>query len=798
MSNKHYMAQEAINKTSWEDTLSFKRNVRLLAGTALVWCAALEGAWAQEATTPAEPEAAEPAAQENDRRLSTVTVTAQRREESVQDVPLAVTAVTGEQMAALRVENIENISLISPSITFSKTNSPAASSNIQIRGIGTTGQSRVFEGAVGVFIDGVYRTRSGQALSSFLDMDGLQVLRGPQGTLFGKNTSAGALLLNSAAPNLDEVTGFVSASYGNYNAFDVAGAVNIPVSDTFALRVAASHSEQDGFLESPAGKSEGDQNMDSFKVSALWEPTDSLSLKLIADYSKQDDEVGYATVNVVDGPLTPLINALTLANGLAVPSSNIKDYQASINTPTSNKVEDKGIALLVDWDVGPGTLKSVTALREYDTVQTADADFTGADILNINELFNSQFFSQEFTYGGELSGTVNAKYLFGVFYSDEELDMGRNLSHGTQAQAFWNTLLGAQGVPSAIINAAPGEWAREVLVGKAESLALFTHWDFALTEKVNLIAGLRYSEDDKTGQFYYDLFRDPVFDPFAIAGSGPGPEYARKFSDEAISGTLSLQYRLNSDVMYYASYNRGYKAGGVNVDASGAGVPGSSLNPLDTGSSADPVFAPETIDAYEIGAKVDWMNGAARTNVAVFYNDIQDLQVAQFIGLIFTILNSPEAESYGAEFEHTQALNDYLTWNASATWLPEASYGEDAGIGVLSGRRFPNAPELSANTSLNLNYELSGGKALTGLLQVQYMGDRYTNTASNLKEDAVTLVNGNLGLTFDSGLSVSAFIRNAFDERYVMQHFNTPIQDTDRNGYVAAPRTFGVSVRKTF
>lgn len=171
--------------------MSFKRNVRLLAGTALVWCAALEGAWAQEATTPAEPEAAEPAAQENDRRLSTVTVTAQRREESVQDVPLAVTAVTGEQMAALRVENIENISLISPSITFSKTNSPAASSNIQIRGIGTTGQSRVFEGAVGVFIDGVYRTRSGQALSSFLDMDGLQVLRGPQGTLFGKNTSAG-------------------------------------------------------------------------------------------------------------------------------------------------------------------------------------------------------------------------------------------------------------------------------------------------------------------------------------------------------------------------------------------------------------------------------------------------------------------------------------------------------------------------------------------------------------------------------------------------------------------------------
>ncbi|MFN4183980.1 MAG: TonB-dependent receptor [Hyphomonas sp.] len=777
--------------------MSIKRNVRLLAGTAIVWCIAAEAVVAQETVTPAEPEIAETVA-ENDRRLSTVTVTAQRREESVQDVPLAVTAVTGEQLAALRVENIENISLISPSITFSKTNAPAASSNIQIRGIGTTGQSRVFEGAVGVFIDGVYRTRSGQALSSFLDIDGLQVLRGPQGTLFGKNTSAGALLLNTTAPNLDEVNGYVTASYGNYNAFDISGAVNIPVSDTFALRVAASHSEQDGYLESPAGNSENDQNMDSFKVSALWEPTDTLSFRLIADYSNQDDEVGYATVNAVDGPLQPLINALTLANGLQLPSSDLKDYQTSLSTPTSNKVEDKGIALLVDWDIGPGTLKSVTASREYDTVQTADADFTGADILNINELFNSKFFSQEFTYGGEISGGVNANYLFGIFYSDEELDMGRNLSHGTQAQPFWDVVLGAQGIPVGLSNAAPGNWAQEVLVGTAESLALFTHWDFALNDKVNLITGLRYSEDDKTGAFSYNFMRDPIFDPLAIAGSAPGPEYSRTFKDEAVSGTLSLQYRPNADVMYYASYNRGYKAGGVNVDASGAGVPGSSLNPLDTGTPANPVFTPETVDAFELGAKVDWMDGAARTNVAVFHNNIKDLQVAQFLGLIFTILNSPEAESYGAEFEHTQAVTDYLVWNASATWLPEAGYGEDAAIGVLSGRRFPNAPELSANTSLNLNYDLDGGKALTGLLQVQYTGERFTNTASNLQEDAVTLVNANLGLAFDNGLSVTAFIRNAFDERYVAQHFNTPLQGDDRNGYVAAPRTFGISLRKTF
>ncbi len=780
--------------------MKIDKNVRLLASTAIAWCAVSHVALAQETAeaVPAEvADAAQPADSEA-RRLNVVTVTAQRREESAQDVPLSVTAVDGEQLEDLRVENIENISLISPSISFNKTNAPAASSNIQIRGIGTTGQSRVFEGAVGVFIDGVYRTRSGQALSTFLDFDGLQVLRGPQGTLFGKNTSAGALLLNSQAPDLDSVGGFVAGSYGNYNAIDLSGAINIPVAENVAFRIAGSHSEQDGYLENPEGDTQNDQKVDAVKASLLWEPTPDLSIKLIADYSVQDDEVGYGTFNAVNGVLTPLINGLTLANGFAIPSSDIDDYEASINTPTSTEVVDQGLALNIDWEVAGGTLSSVTGLREYDTVQRGDADFSPADILIIDERFNSKFFSQEFTYAGELDGALNANYLFGAFYSDEELDMGRSLTWGRQAQAFWNPVLAGSGFPFGISNAAPGEWADESLIGTAESLAFFTHWDFALTDTFNLITGLRYSEDDKTGAFNYNFFRDPIFDPLAIAGSAPGPVYARDFSDEALSGTLSLQYRPSSDTMYYASYNRGYKAGGVNIDASGAGVPGSSLTPLVPPVVTDPVFAPETVDAYELGAKFGWMDGGAQTNLAVFYSDIQDLQVAQFLGLIFTILNSPEAESYGAEFEHTQVLNDFLVWNASATWLPEASFGDDPAIGVLSGRRFSNAPEIAANTSLQFNYDLSAEKTLTGLLQVQYAGERFTNTASNLKEDAQTTINANVGIDFESGISVSAFVRNLTDERYVVQHFNTPLQGDDRNAYVAAPRTFGVSVRKSF
>jgi len=242
--------------------------------------------------------------------LEEIIVTAQRRTESAQDVPISVTAADAEKLQELRLSNAEDISLLSPSISFKTSNSASSSSNIQIRGIGTTGVSRTFEGAVGVFIDGVYRTRSGQALTTFLDVDSLQVLRGPQGTLFGKNTSAGALLLNSTAPSFDEMDGYAEASAGNFGAYNVKGVVNLPLSDTAALRLAINHSEKDGYLDHTRGGTENDFEADSFKASLALQPRDDLYIKVIADYSKQDDGVGYGTANAVEGPTQPLIDGL--------------------------------------------------------------------------------------------------------------------------------------------------------------------------------------------------------------------------------------------------------------------------------------------------------------------------------------------------------------------------------------------------------------------------------------------------------------------------------------------------------
>ena len=228
--------------------------------------------------------------------MEEIIVTAQRREENLQDVPVAVTAAYAETLDRLRsdnigditlltldelrLDNIEDITLLTPSITFRKTNAPAASAQLQIRGIGTTGQNRTFEGAVSVFVDGVYRSRSGQALSTFLDIDSLQVLRGPQGTLFGKSTSAGALLLESTVPELGETNGYVRSSYGNFDMIDLRGTLNLGLSDKFAVRLSANRSESDGYLDTPTGDTENDLDVNTVKLNALYQPNDNFRFRL--------------------------------------------------------------------------------------------------------------------------------------------------------------------------------------------------------------------------------------------------------------------------------------------------------------------------------------------------------------------------------------------------------------------------------------------------------------------------------------------------------------------------------------
>ncbi len=739
-------------------------------------------------------------------QIEEIVVTAQRREERLQDVPIAVTAANAEGLAVARVDNIVNIRAISPSITFVLGNNAASSSNIQIRGIGTVGNSRTFEGAVGVFVDGVYRTRSGQALQNFLDIDNLQVLRGPQGTLFGKNTSAGAFLVTSARPDPGEFSGTYEATAGNYNSGLVRGAVNIPLSKKAALRIAGLWTSNDGYIKDPnTGEDYNDHHSKALKAQLLVQPTDTLEFRLIADWSRERENCCYGTVDAISGPTQPLIDALTLAQGLSLPSSNWQDYEQVLNHNPDQKIEDRGVALYGSWDTPlGGTLNFTTAYRKWNLAQKhVDPDFSGADIFSLDESFKNKFFSQEFTYNGKVGATplfTGANYVFGVYYSSEDILAARDLYWGSEGQAYWNAILGAAGLPAGTAYAAPGLWAAEVMPASGKSYAAFTHWTFELNDKVTLIAGLRASKEEKEGAFYNSYYRPQPNDVFRLLGVQPGPAYDRSHTDNAVSGTLGLQYRFSPDTMAYATYSRGFKAGGVNIDSNAAGTVAN--NPAITPGAVllDPTFKPEFIDGYEVGLKLDYLNGRARTNLALFYDKMEDLQVAQFLGLQFMILNAPSAKVYGAEIENTFKLNNALTLSAAGTWLPEAKFGTSTLLGApLSGRRFSQSPKYAGNLALLLDKNLNSSFAVTGRIAVQYQSEILTDTATNNTQDGYSLVNLSLGVkSLTQGWSLEGWCQNCSDERYFTAQFSTPLQTGDVNAYVGAPRTYGVTLRGRF
>jgi iron complex outermembrane receptor protein len=348
--------------------------------------------------------------------------------------------------------------------------------------------------------------------------------------------------------------------------------------------------------------------------------------------------------------------------------------------------------------------------------------------------------------------------------------------------------------------AAPtGLWSDAVFPASSRSYAAFTHWSVELTEPLKLIAGLRYSNEDKRGEFRRLFFTPLPNAAFRLLNVQPGPQFKAEQQDEAVSGTFGLQYQFTPDVMAYASYSRGFKAGGVNIDNTAAGTRGNNPAELPNAVPLDPTYKPEYIDGYELGLKTEYANGRARSNFAAFYDEMKDLQVAQFLGTQFTIVNAPAATVYGLEAENSFFLTDALTLNVDATWLAEAEFGESASILNLSGRDFALAPDLAANVALNLDQSLGGKLALIGRLAAAYTGEQYTNTSNDLRRDAQTEVHASVGLkASDNAWSFTLWCQNCSDERYVTQHFNSPLQGADSNGYVSVPLTYGVTLRLSF
>ena len=732
-------------------------------------------------TTPAFAQDEEGEAQTARSTDNVIIVTATRRAQDVQDIPLAVTAIAPQQLEAQRVVNIQQISALAPSFTASQAQLASGSVVLRVRGIGTTSNNIGFESAVGIFIDGAYQARPGVALSEFVDVERVEVLRGPQGTLFGRNTSAGALNITNARPDVTEFSGFVNAEYGNFDEKSLQGAINVPiVEDTVAVRLTGAYRQRDGFLDvvNAAGTKIGETNdVDQWLVRGQigWDTASGLRGRIIADYSRSQSSCCgaielYQSPLVTNGIYAAVGAGANGGNGQPVVATNRNDQGAferamdnrtvSANFAPEADIDNYGVTGELEFPVSDSAdLIFIGSYRKYKSFERYDSDFTALDIFNVPALnleidnWTAELRLQGETFGGKLN------YMIGGFYSDEQIDQSVSFSLGTDFNRNFGALLGGALGPAPLtvftgLNPA-GTSNTNRFQQDAKSYAIFTHNSLEITDGLELTVGARYSWEDKSGGFTQTAVNNQICPATlnalgAIGGANPAlvppfigigcfgftapanlPQAAAlplvrtfqsDFNDEELIYTVKLGYEFSPFVTSYASFTHGYKAGGINLDTTAA------VN------GADPTFLSEEVDAWELGLKGQTPNGAVTVNIAAFYEKFTNFQVLEFTGTAFATFNVPVAETRGVEIESLIRPADGLTLNLAATFL-KADYPEDCAgnqtsvqVVALCGNDLTNAPQVVALAGAMWEKPINDSMEFFITGQVRIEGDQRTST----------------------------------------------------------------------
>lgn len=517
-------------------TMILPRRALLCSSAAALGFFPFSAAFAQTA----EVEEAQPATDvpETTAQGNEIVVTATKREQTLQDVPVAVTVTTGETIERAQIRDIKDLTSVVPSLRVNQLQS-SANTNFSIRGFGNGANNAGIEPSVGLFIDGVYRSRSAAMIGDFPDIQRVEVLRGPQSTLFGKNASAGVISIVTQEPQF-EFGGNVDASYGNYNAMVLKGVVTGPVSDSIALSLAGGVNKRDGYVRDlGTGGRTNERDRWFIRGQALFE-NDALKVRLIGDYSKIDENC-CAVVNVRQSPATAAILNPLVGGMVNDPSQRFDDIVYN-NFASTNEIENYGFSGQIDYSLGPLKFTSITSWRRLNSVTNQDSDFTSAELLERNfQDLKIDTFTQEFRLASDIDGPLNI--LLGGFYFHENIDQSnevflgndfrnyadlliRGQSGGAFTLAQVEQLMGAtRGNPGLYAGRffTPGTGLRESYGLKDESFSLFSQLDFEVTDGLTLTAGINYTKDTKhyqTGTVSDELFSSLVLSDFVAPATG--------------------------------------------------------------------------------------------------------------------------------------------------------------------------------------------------------------------------------------------------------------------------------------
>ncbi|MDX9996358.1 MAG: TonB-dependent receptor [Phenylobacterium sp.] len=765
-------------------------------------------------------------AQQAATEVETIIVTAQKREQNLQDVPIVVTVVSGEQLQDAGVKDVKDLQVLSPGLSVTSSTGGAQTS-IRIRGVGTIGDNPGLESSVGTVIDGVYRARSGVAFNDLGEVERIEVLKGPQGTVFGKNTSAGVINVITAAPEFTfGAQGEVTA--GNHGAKGASVSVTGPLSETLAGRLFAARRVRDGFydLRNGAGPStqgdNDDQDVTTVRGQLLWRPTDTLTLRLLADYTERDEHCCLDVTTLV-GPTGAIIDILAADDGLLRPADPFRRL-GHANRESNQHIEDKGVSLQADWELNDNvTLTSVTAWRDWRNRQANDIDFSSADIWyrpdDGRTFSNFEVFSQEVRLAGA-SGPLD--WMVGGFFSDEQLNTSAFTPYGTAYEFYFGVLLSA-GVNPAMVsqltglpfgtNFRPGEGAYDHFDHESRGWALFTNNTWHVSDALEVTFGLRYASDTKEVFSQYSntvpaaACAAAIVRPMPAAmrnvicapGSDPafdGVDTSQKRTEERLGGTVKVSYRFSPELMGYVSYASSHKSGGFNLDRARLG-PG-IINP-------DTSFPAETVDAYEIGLKSQLFDNSLILNAAAFDQTFEDFQLNTFTGISFVVASIPEVTSRGVDVDAMwRTPVEGLTFTGGATYAV-TQYGNfvpGPGVGPrLPTSRLSYAPLWSVSWSGAYEREVGSGLKFRASLSGRYTSAY--NTGSNLDplkiQKELTLWNGRVGLgSADERWTVELFAQNLTDEDYYQVVVDQPLQSGTFAAFLGAPRTWGVTLRSRF
>jgi len=734
----------------------------LAIGGALL-TAALAPAWAQDAgSRPAVPSDRAPTT------LESITVSARKREETLQEVPVAVTAFTPETIDKLDIRDLGDLDEQVPNLTIYAARGSTSTVTAYIRGVGQSDPLWGVDPGVGIYLDDVYIARPQGALLDVFDVGRIEVLRGPQGTLYGKNTIGGAIKYISRGLSQD-TEGFAEVRVGNYGQLDAKAGLGGSIGGRdsgLRARVAVASLNHDGYGDNLLnGQPVSDKEINAARLQLGAYASDDLDIQFAVDW--MDDQSGVRGAQMLaPNPLAPAYPPLR------------SRYDIRSGMPNVNDTTMKGASATVNWRPGEDwAVKYVIAKRESDTDTNIDFDTTPLKLVDVHAFYNDQQVSNELQVNFDAGGA--ARGVMGVYWFDGD-------AGGQVLNYFYNPVLA-----TSLTNPLLGDTQGYV---NTQSLAVYADWTFDLTQRLKLDVGARYTDEDKHAVALNRFYTDPTYS----TSWGTAADFDKTVNFKNVSPKASLDYQITPDIMAYASASRGFKSGGYNIRANTTAVP----------RSGEP-FDDETVDSYEIGSKMGFWDQRAFLNLAYFYNKYKDIQLSVFTQYTLPdgtptffgdFTNAGKGTVQGVEVEYQLLPTEHWLISGNLAWL-DSQYDEfiDRGVNIADSQRFTNAPDFSGALNVEYRTALANGGNLSARVSYAYQSEVWptTDLSPLIMQPGYGLLSAGVIWRLDDAWTFSLEGSNLTDEEYRTTGYNIAAYGV-LTGFYGPPRLYSLTARYSF